>query len=128
MSALVDRCPHCDRWIEQRTLKQSAAFAIMTEWLAENQLWCGQRMQGWEWRQLFILAFERVQGRGGRAVVGLDEERIDMLVRRPDRLPKQDFSELLEYVYAWCVLHDITLPERPAKKKALTHVHATDRS
>ena len=91
----------------RRSLPQNDAFwAAMTD-IARQAVWHGERLSPEDWRLLFLDALNRdaqvVPSLDGRGYVEL---------RRTSDLSKEEFSDLLEVVYAWCAQNNISLSQQ----------------
>ena len=97
--SLVDRCPHCQRWIQQRTGEQSSKIQMQCIDLSRNVEWpkgSGLHQSPEAWKQILMAAFEVERGRPLDVVPGLNGGQV-IIFRRTSRLSKQEASEFIEF-------------------------------
>ena len=80
---------------ESRNLEQnSALWAALTD-ISEQVVWHGQKYSPEDWKDIISAAW-----RGERYAPGIGGGVVALGIST-SKLPKEDFSELLEYIYAW---------------------------
>lgn len=88
-----------------RTLEQnSLLWPLLTE-VSRQVDWHGRRLTSGEWKEVFTAALKRQ-----KVVPGIDGGFV-VLGTSTSRMPKKDFSELLELIYAFGAEHGVTFKE-----------------
>lgn len=94
---------------QRRTLDQNAKLWPMLQDVARHVEWYGQRLSKEDWKEMFTASLRKQ-----RAVPGIDGGFV-ILGTSTRRMNKQEFSELIELIYAFGAEHDVVWSE-PAKK------------
>jgi len=103
VSYLVDRCPHCNKWIEQRTPEQNNLFHALCSDISSQRDWprgSGVFLGIEKWKRLVMASFERTHERQAELYPALDGAGFDVIYRRTSRLSKKEFSELIEFTHS----------------------------
>jgi hypothetical protein len=105
---LVEEAP--DGWVMNisappRTLAQSDKFWTICSLVAQA-VRTDHPLDKQDWHDLFLSGHAIVQGKPPRLMLGLENERVS-LVRHSRWLSKEDMSDLLDYVTAWCAGHGV---------------------
>lgn len=108
-SYVVDRCPHCQGTLRQRSLEQNDKLHAVISDIAEQKQWAGKYLDAESWKRLLVSAWCRSQGQSVDIVPAIDGHGFDVIYRRTSRMSKQEASEFLEYVSAWAIEQGITL-------------------
>lgn len=111
MSFFCERCPACGTLIEVITDPQKIALQMMCMDIDRQRDWpegSGHRIGSRKWKQLLILAWERVHDRDAQALPAIDGEGFDVVYRRDSRLTKEEASELLAFTDSWMAQNGIT--------------------
>jgi len=109
--ALVDKCPHCGKWLRPRTEEQNAKLHALLQDIAEQLKWAGQVLDLEDWKRLLTAAWGRANKEHVRLFPALDGAGMDVLYRRTSRMTKQEMSEFIEYVTAWAIEQGVTLQD-----------------
>jgi hypothetical protein len=107
----IDRCPHCQGSLIQRSTDQNSKLHALLQDIAEQKQWAGQWLDVEDWKRLMTAAWERANGRQARMFPSLDGNGIDMVYQRTSRMNKQEMIDLIEYATAWAVQNDVRLKE-----------------
>jgi hypothetical protein len=78
-----------------RSLDQNAKLWPMLEDVAEQVVWYGQKLTKDEWKDVFTAALKKA-----KVVPGLDGGFV-VCGQRTSIMPKREFSELIELIYAF---------------------------
>lgn len=113
-TSLVDKCPHCGKWLRPRTHEQNALLHVLLQDIAEQVKWAGQVLDIEDWKRLLTAAWGRANKEHVRMFPALDGAGMDVLYRRTSRMTKQEMSEFIEYVTAWAVNQGVVLQEAQA--------------
>jgi hypothetical protein len=109
---LVEEAP--DGWVVNisappRTLEQSSKFWTLCSLVAAADPRRGAiELDKQDWHDLFLRGWAICKGDSPRLLLGLEGERVS-LVRHSRWLSKDDMSDLLDYVSAWCAGHNINV-------------------
>lgn len=106
----IDKAPVNTRVTFQgpkRSLDQNSALWRLLTKVSEQRLHHGQRLSAEDYKLLFMDALSREV----RAVPSLDNTAWVNLGRSTSKLSKQEFSDLLELVTAWCVQNGIDIDD-----------------
>lgn len=91
----------------KRTLPQNdRMWAILTE-ISEQATYHGIKLSPDDWKLLFLDALKREV----RMVPNLDSTGLVSLGRSSSDLGKEEFSDLLEIITAWCAQNDVRLSQ-----------------
>lgn len=105
----VDKCPHCGRYLVQRSTEQNALLHAILCDISTQKQWGGQNLDLEDWKRLLTAAWERTQGRQARVFPAVDGHGFEVLYRRTSRMSKQELSELCEYIIAWATEQGVNL-------------------
>lgn len=89
-----------------RTLDQNSKLWPMLGDIAKQVQWHGLRLTDDEWKDVFSAALKRQ-----KVVPGLDGGFV-VLGQRTSRMPKSEFSQLIELMYAFGAEHDVVWTEK----------------
>jgi hypothetical protein len=93
----------------KRSLDQNAKmWAVLTE-IAQQVEWYGQRLTPDDWKDVFTASLRRT-----RVVPGLDAGSFVPLGMRTSDMSKQEFSDLLELMHAFCAERGVVLRDEAA--------------
>jgi hypothetical protein len=102
-----------DGWVVKigapgRTLEQSSKFWTLCSLVAKAMPVekAGDKLDKQDWHDLFLSGWNIVKGHPPRLMLGLENERVS-LVKHSRWLSKDDMSDLLDYVEAWCAGHGV---------------------
>ena len=91
--------------LPKRTIPQNAhLWAILTEVSAKTD-WLGEKLPPDDWKLLFMDALDREL----RAVPSLDRKGFVNLGRSSSKLSKEELSDLIDLIYAWCAERGVEL-------------------
>lgn len=91
--------------VPKRTLSQNAhLWAILTEVSAKAD-WLGEKLPAEDWKLLFMDALNREL----RVVPSLDGKGFVNLGRSSAKLSKEELSDLIDLIYAWCAQRGVEL-------------------
>jgi len=101
---LIDKAP--DGWVmainqPPRTLRQSDTFWRLCG-LCAKQLRMQEPLDKQEWHDVFLSGFFQARGKSPRLIIGIEGERIS-LTKHSRWMGKEEMSDLLDYVTAWCI-------------------------
>ena len=89
----------------KRSIDQNSAFWSAMGDISRQKEYHGLKLSPEDWRTLFMDALDRES----RMVPNLDGNGFVSLGRSSSALGKEDFSDLLSIVYAWCAKEGINL-------------------
>lgn len=106
----VDEAPH-GYTVEvkpiKRTLDQNAKLHALLSDIAASIEWAGQKRDVEVWKRLLTAAWLRARGEPIEMLPALDGHGVDIVFRRTSNLTKNEMIELIEYIQAWSIDHDI---------------------
>lgn len=105
----VDRCPHCGKTLQQRTLEQNDKFHAVIQDIAEQKQWAGKFLPVQAWKQLISAAYERTRDHHAEVYPAIDGHGVDVVYWHSSRRTKQDMTDLIEFAIAWAVSNDVKL-------------------
>lgn len=120
-SFFADRCPHCHLLIEVITEPQKIAFQMMCLDIDRQRDWpagSGHHIGARKWKQLLILAWERVHERDAEILPAIDGDGFDVVYRRSSRLSSDEAGELLAFVDAWMAEQGIIRSQSRRERRA----------
>lgn len=91
-----------------RTLEQNAKLWPMLTDVSRQVVWYGQKLAPEEWKDVFTAALKKQ-----KVVPGIDGGFV-VCGQRTSTMPKREFCELIELIYAFGTEHDVQWSE-PAK-------------
>lgn len=99
-----------------RSLEQNALLHALCGQVAKRKVWMGRRIEGTDWKRLFVDGYLREKHQGGFSVVpSLDGTGV-VSVGEPTRsMSKADMTELIEYIQAWCAENGIEVERGEAE-------------
>ena len=93
----------------KRTLEQNSKLHALLTDIAVTVEWAGQRRDVETWKRLLTAAWCRARGEPIEMLPALDGNGVDIVFRRTSELTKNEMIELIEYIMAWAIDHDITV-------------------
>lgn len=87
---------------QKRTLDQNAKMWPMLQDVAAQVNWYGQKLSPDDWKDVFTASLRRT-----RVVPGLDAGTFVPLGMRTSDMSKQEFSDLIELIYAFGAEHGV---------------------
>ena len=93
----------------KRTLEQNSKLHALLTDIAVTVEWAGQRRDVETWKRLLTAAWCRARGEPIEMLPALDGNGVDIVFRRTSELTKNEMIELIEYIMAWAIDHDITI-------------------
>ncbi len=87
---------------QKRTLDQNAKMWPMLQDVAAQVDWYGQKLSPDDWKDVFTASLRRT-----RVVPGLDAGTFVPLGMRTSDMSKQEFSDLIELIYAFGAEHGV---------------------
>ncbi len=129
-SFFIRRCPQCNFLIEVMSEAQKVALQMLCMDMEQQRDWPAgswQHISAKKWKQLLILAWERDHEREAEILPAIDGDNFDIVFRRPDRLTKDEASEVLAFGNAWAAENGVvrTKSRRQIREEqeALAHAH-----
>ena len=95
---------------ETRSDRQNRLLHALFSDVAKQALWMGASRTPEQWKLLFVSGHAIATKLGADMVPGLEGEFLN-LRESTARMSKARMASLLEYVMAWCALHDVVLRE-----------------
>lgn len=99
----IEKCPHCGKTLRQRSTEQNAGLHAALLDISNQIDWPrGTRlMRDVEtWKRLFVMAWERTEGRAAEMYPAIDGAGFDLITRHTHRMSKEQLSELFDFVVA----------------------------
>ena len=93
---------------ETRSDRQNKLLHALFGDVAKQALWMGSSRTPEQWKLLFVSGHAIATKEGADMVPGLEGEFLN-LRESTARMSKKRMASLLEYVMAWCALHDVEL-------------------
>lgn len=93
----------------KRTLEQNSKLHALLTDIAVTVEWAGQRRDVETWKRLLTAAWCRARGEPIEMLPALDGNGVDIVFRRTSELTKNEMIELIEYIMAWAIDHDIKI-------------------
>lgn len=106
---IVDRCPKCNAYLQQRSPEQNDKLHALLSDIAEQKQWAGKSLDVESWKRLMVAAWSRANKGGMEIVPAIDGAGFDVIYRHTSRMSKQEVSELIEYCTAWAIDQGIKL-------------------
>ena len=107
----IDRCPHCNKTLIQRSAEQNDRLHALLQDIADQKQWAGQTLDVETWKRLITAAWERASGRSVRIFPGLDGQGVDMVYQRTSRMSKQEMIDLIDYATSWAIDNGVRLQD-----------------
>jgi hypothetical protein len=96
----------------RRTLDQNAKFHVVIEEIAEQASHLGSKWDAESWKRLLLDAFARDTGRArGKVIPNLTGDGVVEIGLQSRKFTKQDASEFVEWLMAWCVENGVELSQ-----------------
>jgi hypothetical protein len=94
---------------ETRSLDQNALLWPLLTDISQQVEWYGRRLTQYEWKDVFSASLRK-----SKVVPGLDGGFV-VLGQRTSVMPKHEFSELIDLIYAFGAEHGVKFEEKEAK-------------
>ena len=107
MKPIARRCPKCGS-PPLRSIEQNARLWPMLRAVSQQVIWHGQRLNEWEWKDVFTAAMKRQ-----RVVPGLDGGFV-VLGEHTSRMSTEQMSDLMMLIEAFGAEHGVDFDEREA--------------
>lgn len=101
----MERCRTCGNLYERRSKEQNDKMWPTLRDIAQQVDWHGQKLQDFEWKEVFSAALKRQ-----KVVPGIDGGFV-VIGSSTSRMPKRDLSELIELATAFGVEHGVKWSE-----------------
>ena len=101
-------CLHAEHgWIvtisePTRTLEQNSLLWPLLDEVSKQVVWHGNKLTSEEWKDIFTASLKKQ-----KAVPGIDGGFV-VLGTRTSTMPKKEFSDLIELIYAFGAEHEVT--------------------
>ena len=92
-----------------RSSEQNRKLHALIADVARQATWAGTKQDAETWKRLFVSAWCRATGEPVTILPALDGHGVDLVPRRTSKLTKDECGELIEYITAWAVEHDVRL-------------------
>ena len=99
---------------KQRNLEQNALLHAMLAFIAKELPWAGKLQTAETWKRLLTAAWLRARGEQIELLPALDGFGVDVVFRHTSSLTIGEMSELIEFIFAWCVEQNVVIPTAPA--------------
>ena len=90
-----------------RSSEQNRKLHALIADVARQATWAGTKQDAETWKRLFVSAWCRATGAPVTILPALDGHGVDLVPRRTSKLTKDECGELIEYITAWAVEHDV---------------------
>ena len=90
-----------------RSSEQNRKLHALIADVARQATWAGTKQDAETWKRLFVSAWCRATGEPVTILPALDGHGVDLVPRRTSKLTKDECGELIEYITAWAVEHDV---------------------
>jgi hypothetical protein len=95
----------------KRSSEHSARLHAMLGWLSKNVKWAGEYRSIDYWKRLSVAAWQRARGESIELLPALDGKGFDIVYTRTAEMSGRDMAELIEWLFAWCVMSGHDIPE-----------------
>lgn len=110
----IDRCPHCQGTLRERTTEKNSRFhAVMGE-LSSQVDWprgSGKYLDIEAWKRLMVSAFERANKRPADFYPAIDGHGFDVVYRRTSRMSQQEMRDLIDFAESWAIENGVVLKD-----------------
>jgi hypothetical protein len=90
-----------------RSLEQNALLHELLGQISNAMKWAGQSQDIETWKRLLTAAWCRARGEPTVILPAVDGQGVDIVFRRTSELNVTEMSELIEYIQAWMVDHEL---------------------
>jgi hypothetical protein len=97
---------------ERRNSSQNALLHSLLTEIARSVEWAGKRRDVEVWKRLLTAAWLRARGESVEILPALDGHGVDVVFRRTSDLTIGECADLITFIQAWAVEHDIETMDR----------------
>lgn len=109
----IDNCPNCGFRLEVRTSEQNKRLHALISDISTQMKWAGEYRDAETWKRLFVSAFERERGNSPVILPALDGHGMDFVFTRTHRMNKAEMIQMIDFVTAFALEHDVRLQDTP---------------
>ena len=97
---------------ETRSLTENAMLHAMLTYISKNLEWAGKKRDVDTWKRLMVAAWCRAKNEQVEILPALDGHGVDVVFRKTSKLTRAECADLIEFIFAWGVMHDFPIPDR----------------
>lgn len=101
-----NRCPTCGAEQHRNDAQNRLLHALLGE-VAKTTEWAGKKRDTEVWKRLMTAAWLRARGESIELLPALDGHGVDVVFRRTSKLTKGECAELIDFITAWMVEHEV---------------------
>jgi hypothetical protein len=96
----------------RRSIDQNSLYHALIQEIAEQASHLGSKWDAESWKRLLLDKFAKETGKArGRVIPNLDGDGVVEIGLQSRKFTKQDASEFVEWLYAWCSENGVELTQ-----------------